>query len=338
MMAWELAGGFGLNNVRESVRPELRPGPGEALVSIKAASLNFRDHLLVAGTYDPRQPLPVILLSDAAGTVVEVGSGVSRVKAGDRVVASFFPDWEDGAISLAAPTNAIAYPRDGVLAERRVFTAGGLFQIPKYLSHVEAAGLPCAALAAWSAIVKLGGVKPGDLVLVQGTGGVALFALQFAKAIGATVIVTSSSDEKLERARALGADHGINYRSTPEWGKAAQAWAGGRSLDHIVELGGADTLERSLRAIKPGGTLSMIGVLGGPKPTLNLPLVVMRQVRLQGVTVGSNQDFAAMLQLMAAHGLKPVVDRVFTFADTVAAFQRMGGGQAFGKIVIDLTI
>ena len=336
MRVWELDSGFGIDNVREATRPEPRPGAGEAVVEVGAASLNYRDHLLVAGIYQPRQRLPVILLSDAAGIVVEVGPGVSRVKAGDRVVASFFPGWEGGALSSEALMSALAYPGDGVLAERRTFAAAGLFPIPPHLSCVEATALPCAGLTAWSAIVGLGRVKPGDLVLVQGTGGVALFALQFAKAAGATVIVTSSSDEKLERARALGADYGINYRSTPEWGKAAQAWAGGRALDHIVELGGGDTLERSLHAIKPGGTLSLIGVLGGPMPTLNLPLVVMRQVRLQGVTVGSNQDFAAMLRAIASQRIRPVTDNVFAFADTRAAFQRMASGQAFGKIVIDL--
>lgn len=333
MRVWELGGAFGLENVRPSERPEPRPGAGEVLVEVKAASLNFRDHLMVAGIYNPRQSLPLVLLSDAAGTVLESGPGVAGVKRGDRVVASFFPDWQGGAPSAGAMMNAVAYPGDGVLCERRVFQARGLFRIPTHLDFVQAATLPCAALTAWSAIVTLGRVKPGDLVLVQGTGGVALFALQFAKAAGATVVVTSSSDAKLERVRALGADHGINYRSTPEWGKAAQAWAG-RSMDHIVELGGADTLERSIRAVRPGGMLSMIGVLGGPKPAINLPLVVMRQVRLQGVTVGSNEGFAAMLRAIAARRLEPVVGEIFDFDRTKEAFERMASGQAFGKIAI----
>src|ERR1700687_1477501 len=213
MHVWELSGGFGLDNVRQSVRPDPRPGSAEALVEVGAASLSFGVPLRAAGISAPRQPLPVILLSDAAGTVMEVGANVTRVKPGDRVVASFFPNWESGAPSSRALGSAVAYPADGVLCERRVFSARALFPIPAHLSFVEAATLPCAALTAWSAIVTLGQVKPGDLVLVQGTGGVAIFALQFAKAAGAVVIVTSSSDEKLERAQALGADHGINYRS-----------------------------------------------------------------------------------------------------------------------------
>lgn len=339
MRVYELSGGFGLDNVREGARLEPRPGPGEALVAVKAAALNYRDHLLIAGSYNPRQPLPVILLSDAAGVVVEVGPNVTHIKRGDRVVASFFPNWEGGAPNAATLTSEaayVAYPADGVLSELHVFNARGLFSIPLHLSFVEAATLPCAALTAWSAIITLGQVKPGDLVLVQGTGGVALFALQFAKLAGATVIVTSSSDEKLERARALGADHGINYCSTVEWGKAAQVWAGGRSLDHIVELGGADTLDRSIRAIRPGGTLSLIGVLSGAKPAINLPLVVMRQVRMQGVTVGSNQGFVAMLNAITTHNLTPVIGHVFGFDDTIAALKLMASGTTFGKITVEI--
>lgn len=336
MRAWELQNSFGLDNLRLTERSDPRPGPGEALVAIEAASLNFRDHLLVEGIYNPRQPLPVIPLSDGAGTVVDVGAGVARVKTGDRVVGSFFPNWEAGTPTSAQLNSASAYPGDGVLCERRIVRENGLFPVPAHLSFVEAAALPCAALTAWSAIVTLGAVKPGEVVLVQGTGGVALFALQFAKLVGATVIATSSSDDKLERARKLGADHGINYRTTPEWGKAAQDWAG-RGLDHVVELGGADTLERSVRAIKPGGTLSMIGVLGGAKPSINLPLVVMRQVRLQGVTVGSNQSFAAMLDAIATHKLKPVIGATFDFDHAKDAFKMMASGQAFGKIGIQVS-
>ena len=230
MRVWELTGGFGLDNVRVSERPESQPGPGQVLIAVSAVSLNFRDHLLVAGSYNPRQPLPVVLLSDAAGTVLEISGGVTRVKPGDRVVASFFPKWESGPPTAAALMSAIAYPGDGVLSQRRVFDEQGLFAIPPHLSDAEASTLPCAGLTAWSAINSLGNVTSDDLVLVQGTGGVALFALQFAKGLGAKVIITSSSDEKLERAKELGADHTINYRVTPEWGKAAQTWAGGRPI------------------------------------------------------------------------------------------------------------
>ncbi len=340
MQAWVLDEGFGIERLRRVDRSMPEPGPGQVLVRITAASLNFRDLLLVQGIYNPRQALPIVPGSDAAGVVTAVGSGVAGFAPGDRVVAAFFPDWPAGRPSAALLGHSFgAFGHDGVLSDYRLFEARGLLRIPDAMTDAEAACLPCAGVTAWSAVVKFGRTQPGDTLLVQGTGGVALFALQFAKAAGARVIVTSSSDEKLARARAMGADFGINYRTTPDWGKAAVAWLRGidptaEGLDHIVELGGADTLDRSIRAIRVGGMLSLIGVLGGPQAPIALPLVVMRQVRLQGVTVGSVEDLRDMLAGMAANGIRPAIDRSFAMDAVPQAFAHMAAGGHFGKIVI----
>jgi NADPH:quinone reductase and related Zn-dependent oxidoreductases len=335
MRAIELHG-FALDQLKMAERPQPAPGPGEAVVRVRACSLNFRDWLLVQGVYNPKQKLPVIPVSDAAGDIVAVGEGVTAFKAGDRVLGHFMPTWLSGEPSVEKFSAGIGSPNDGWLCEYRSFPANALAKIPEHLSYEEAATLPCAALTAWSAIVTLGQVKPGDRVLVQGTGGVALFALQFAKLAGAEVIVTSSSDAKLQKAKALGADHGINYRDNPEWGRVARAISGGQGLDHIIELGGADTLMQSIRAIRPGGMISMIGVLSGPRPEIHLPLVVMQQLRLQGITVGSKEGLDAMLRAIDVSKMHPVLDRSFDFSETGvrAAYAHMGKGQAFGKIVI----
>jgi NADPH:quinone reductase-like Zn-dependent oxidoreductase len=335
--------GFSVDQLALTERPWPEPGtdlnPGDVLVAVKACSLNFRDWLMAQGSYNPRQKLPLIPVSDGAGEVVAVGPGVTQFKPGDRVLGHFFPAWLAGEPSVEKFGISMGGPLDGWLCEQRIFPASALAKIPDHLSYAEAAALPCAALTAWSAIVTLGRVQPGERVLIQGTGGVALFALQFAKLAGAEVIVTSSSDAKLARAKTLGADHGINYKANPEWGKAARAMTGGAGLDHIVELGGAGTLMQSIRAIRPGGTISMIGVLSGPSNDLHIPLVVMQQIRLQGVTVGSKEGLDAMLRAMSVAKTKPVIDSHFEFSESGVrdAYRHMGKGAAFGKIVIGLT-
>lgn len=336
MRVMELAGGFGLDKLALAERPMPMPGPGQVLVRIKAAALNYRDLLLVQGLYNPKQKLPIVPLSDGAGEVVSVGAGVRRFKPGDRVVASFFQDWLAGPPTQEGFASSLGGAQDGVLAEYRCFAEHGLLPIPGYLSDEQAASLPCAAVTAWSAIVGQGRIRPGATVLVQGTGGVALFALQFARLAGAEVVATSSSDEKLKRVKALGAQHLINYRSTPEWGRAARALTDGRGVDQVIEVGGAGTLNQSIRAIRVGGTISMIGVLSGPAHDLLIPLVVMQNLRLQGVTVGSVQDFEQMLAAMQLHRMQPVIDRVFALDETRAAFDHMAAGRHFGKIVIRL--
>lgn len=329
---------FSVDGLRMTERPDPKPKAGEVLVRVQACSLNFRDWLMALGQYNPKQKLPLIPVSDGAGEVIAVGDGVTGFKPGDRVLGHFFPNWLAGEPSVEKFSISMGGPLDGWLCEQRTFPANALAHIPEHLSYEEAAALPCAALTAWSAIVTLGCVQPGERVLIQGTGGVALFALQFAKLAGAEVIMTSSSDEKLARVKAMGADHLINYRTDANWGHTARTLTGGAGLDHIVELGGAGTLMQSIRAVRPGGTISMIGVLSGPGHDLKIPLVVMQQIRLQGVTVGSKEGFDAMLRAMALAKLRPVLDERFEFSEAgvQAAYHHMGGGSHFGKIVIEM--
>jgi NADPH:quinone reductase-like Zn-dependent oxidoreductase len=335
MQVWEVAGGFGLDNLRRTERPQPEPGPRQVRVGVRAVSLNYRDWLLVRGVYNPKQPLPVVPCSDAAGVVEAVGEQVASLRVGDRVTTSFFPGWTAGALTADALATAPGgQGGDGYLARSIVVAEDGLVPTPQTLSDAEAACLPCAGLTAWSAVVRLGQTRPGDTVLIEGTGGVALFALQFAKLAGAVAIVTSSSDDKLARARALGADQGVNYRTDPDWAQTARRLAGGR-IDHVIELGGEETLDQALRAVRPGGTISMIGVLSGPAPRLNMPLVVMRQIRLQGVTVGPRSALLDMMRAIAAGGVRPVIDARYPFAKAADAFRHLSEGSHFGKIVIE---
>jgi NADPH:quinone reductase-like Zn-dependent oxidoreductase len=246
----------------------------------------------------------------------------------------FMQKWIAGQPDLKRITSTLGGPMDGVMQEYMVVDEEGLAKVPEYLTDEEAATLPCAALTAWSALVTEGGVKAGDTVLVQGTGGVSLFALQFAKLLGAEVIVISSSDDKLKQAAALNADEGINYKNVPEWGKAVKKLTGGEGVDHIVEVGGEKTLPQSLRVIRPGGTISMIGVLSGLNMEVSLGLIVTRKVRLQGITVGHRDSFEAMTRAMAKHQVKPVIDRVFAFEELKEAMKYLQQGKHFGKICI----
>jgi NADPH:quinone reductase-like Zn-dependent oxidoreductase len=278
--------------------------------------------------------LPLIMLSDGVGVIDAIGDGVTRFKEGDRVCPLFFQSWIGGDANEERLSLSLGSELDGTMAEFMVLSEQGVAHAPAFLSDTEAASLPTAAVTAWSALVTEGGIKPGQVVLVQGTGGVSLFALQFAKLLGAFVIATSSSDEKLDRARSLGADASINYRTTPEWGRRAREIVGGDGVDHIVEVGGQGTLPQSLRAIRSGGTLSMIGVLAGGTMDVRLGLVVTRHVRLQGITVGSRDDFEAMARAMAQHQLHPAIDRVFAFEALHQALDYLESGQHFGKICI----
>jgi NADPH:quinone reductase-like Zn-dependent oxidoreductase len=334
VLAFELQDAGGIDSLKLVERPVPEPGLGEVLVRIRAVTLNYRDVLTLFGGYGSRQKLPLIPLSDAAGIVETVGPGVSTLEPGQRVINSFFLHWLDGEPSEQKLASAPGGRLDGVLCQYRVFPEHALVRPPEHLSDAGAAALPCAGVTAWSAVVKLGGVEPGDIVLTQGTGGVSLFALQFAKLAGARVISTSSTEEKLEKLRRLGADETINYKSTPEWGRRVRELTGGRGVDLIVEVGGAGTLNESIRSARIGGTLAMIGVLAGPASDLRIPLVVMQQLRLQGVTVGSAEDLRRMTQAVAQHRLQPVVDRTFAFRDAQDAFACMKSGEHFGKIAI----
>jgi len=335
MKVWEIPE-FGLDNLRMADRPEPRPGPGDVLVEVRACSLNYRDVMVARGEYDPRQGLPLVPLSDGVGEVVNVGEGVERVAVGDRVASLFAQRWIAGTPGRRELRSTLGSPQDGMLAQRRLLSEEGVVQVPDFLTDVEAATLPCAALTAWSALVTEGRVSPGDTILVQGTGGVATFALQLGLLLGARVIVTSSSDDKLERVRDMGAWKTINYVDTPAWGKAAKALTGGRGVDLVVEVGGAGTMDQSIRAVRPGGTIALIGVLAGGASRVDLTPVLMRGIRVQGVFVGSREGFEEMLRAVEHHELRPVVDRVFPFENAADAFTHLASGAHRGKVCISV--
>ena len=327
----------GLDHLVLKEMPTPSPGTGEVLVRLRAASLNYRDTLTVLGGYGSKQKQSdLIPLSDGAGEVVALGPGATRWRLGDRVMGCLFPNWIDGEIDAEKIRLALGGSVDGCAAEYRVFAESALVRTPESFSDPEAATFPCAALTAWSAVVTHGEIGPGDSVLTQGTGGVSLFALQFARARGATVIATSSSAERLQRLETLGADHVINYREDPEWGRSVRALTHGRGVDHVVEVGGAGTLQQSIRAVRVGGTISLIGVLAGAKPDFNLALVVTQNIRLQGVTVGSRTQFETMLETIVAHDLRPVIDRTFSLSELRQAIEYVGAGRHVGKVCIVL--
>jgi NADPH:quinone reductase-like Zn-dependent oxidoreductase len=331
--AYALSDGFGLDKLRLVDWPAEPLPEGHVRVAIDAVSLNRRDLLLVQGTYAPRLRMPAIPCSDMAGRVVETGPGADRFKIGDRVVAHMFPDWLSGTPTAEGLRASLGGPvRQGTLRSEIVLPETTLLPVPPHLDARDAATLPCAALTAWSAIAKFGDVGPGTSVLIQGTGGVSVFALQFAKARGATVVATSSHAEKRKRLTALGADHVVDYRN-PEWGEIAKRHVGG-AFELIVEVAGE--IDTVLRMVRPGGMVALIGVLGSATAQVTLPLVVMRQVALQGVTCGTWEDLRDMLAAMTAVQMRPVISDVFPFARAHDAFVAMRDGTHFGKIVIEV--
>jgi len=334
MRVFEIKEKFGLESLTLAERPEPRPGPGQVLVQMRAFSLNYRDLLVVKGLYNPKLALPLVPLSDGAGQVAALGAGVTRVQTGDRVAGTFMPKWVAGELTEAKARSALGAANRGVLAEYVVFDQDGVVHVPEHLTDEEAATLPCAAVTAWHALVSEGGIKAGDTVLTQGTGGVSVFALQLARLAGARVIATSSSDTKLARARELGASDGINYRATPDWDKRVRELTGDVGVDHVVEVGGAGTLARSLRAVRTGGRVSLIGVLTGGSGEVNPLPVLMKNVRVQGIFVGSREMFEAMNRAITLHRMRAVVDRVFAFEEAAQALRYMESGAHFGKIVI----
>lgn len=336
MKAVVIDGSFGLENLRMVELPVPTPGPKQVLVRMSAASLNFRDLLMVKGAYNPRQPLPLIPGSDGVGEVVAAGEGVTRVKVGQRVGTCFCQGWIAGPPTRERLAKTLGGPLDGTLAQYMVLDQQGVVALPGHLSNEEAATLTCAALTAWTALVTEGALRAGSWVLLQGTGGVSIFALQLARLLGARVIITSSSDEKLAQARELGAEHTINYKQDPAWGKTARGLTGGRGVDQVVEVGGAETLAQSLSAVKVGGQISLIGVLSGVKSSVMLTQILMQYVRLQGILVGSRDCFEAMNRAVAASGLKPVVDKVFELEDIAEALAYMASGRHLGKVCIKI--
>jgi NADPH:quinone reductase-like Zn-dependent oxidoreductase len=335
MKAVVIQNAFGLENVAVTDRPDPTPGSGQVLIRVRAASLNYRDLLIARGHYNPKLVFPRILGSDAAGEVVAVGAGVTKWKLGDRVAGCFMQHWDDGPITDAAAKSALGSECDGAFAELMVLEERGAVRIPDHLSYEEAATLPCAAVTAWNALTTAN-TGTGTTVLLQGTGGVSIFALQLAKALGAKAYITSSSDEKLARAAALGAVAGTNYKTNLDWEKWARQQTGGAGVDVVIEVGGAGTLDRSLKAVKTGGHVALIGVLAGTG-NFNPLLVLMKAVRLQGVFVGSRAMFEAMNKVIAEKQIRPVIDRVFPLSDGPAALRYMESGAHFGKVVLKVS-
>ncbi|MWC28850.1 zinc-dependent alcohol dehydrogenase family protein [Paenibacillus sp. MMS18-CY102] len=335
MKAFVLQGGFGLDHIVETNREIPSPGRGEVLIRMKAVSLNSRDIGVIDGFYNPDLNTPLIPVSDGVGEVIALGEGATKFQLGERVSGIFTQSWKTGEATQQNWVTTLGSPLDGLLVEYAVLPEEGLVRVPGYLSDAEAATLPCAGVTAWHAIVEEGKVKAGDTVVVQGTGGVSLFALQFAKLQGAKVIVTSSSDGKLERAKALGADFGINYKKNVNWDQAVLDYTDGRGADHIVDLGGSATLNRSLSALKVGGQISIVGLLSGSSVEgLNLIPAILRKARLQAINVGSRTMFEHMNAALQHHRLHPAIDRVFPFPQAVEALQHLAHGSYFGKICI----
>jgi NADPH:quinone reductase-like Zn-dependent oxidoreductase len=333
--AWVIDQRFGLDALTLVDRSRRPLGPREVRVRVDAVSLNYRDLMVVRGEYNPKQRLPLVPCSDGAGEVIEVGAGTDAPlwNVGDKVVTSFCQGWQSGALTREKALSSLGSPGDGVLAEEVVLRDDGLVAAPRGMSSAEAATLPCAAVTAWSALVEQGRVRAGDTVLVQGTGGVALFALQIASMHGAKVCVVSRSAEKLARTVALGAAQTI-HAPDGQWARAAREWTGGVGFHHVVDLGGAKTLEQSLKAVRYGGRVSVIGVLSGNRTEVSLLPLLMQNVALQGVYVGSREMLASVVTAFESTGIRPVVDRIFPFADAPAAFRYLESGAHFGKVVI----
>ena len=326
---------FGLNELKIEERPVPTPGSGELLIRMKAASLNYRDLLMVTGNYNPKLKMPMVPCSDGVGVIESVGQGCS-MKEGVRVSPIFARTWHDGPPFREMLKRTHGGPLDGTLQQYMVVPEADVVQVPDHLSDEAAAALPCAGLTAWSALVERGPVRPGEKLLILGTGGVSIFALQFGKALGAELIVTSGSDDKLQRARDMGVHHLINYRSSPNWERDVYKLTGGQGVDHIVEVGGVGTLEKSIRSVKPGGSIYLIGVLAGKEAPLDLTPVLMQDIRIQGVVVGSRRAFENMNRAVDVHKMEPVVDRVFSFDESAKAFEYLKSGSHFGKICIKI--
>jgi NADPH:quinone reductase-like Zn-dependent oxidoreductase len=308
-----------------------QPGPGQVLVRVRAVSLNYRDLMISKSAGRQRALVPC---SDGAGEVTAIGAGVTRVQTGDRVAGIFFQTWLDGPLAEEVHAQALGGSANGMLVEYVVLSEQGVVKLPDYLSYEEAASLPCAGVTAWNALVEQGRLQPGQTVLLQGTGGVSILSLQLAKAAGARVIITSSSDEKLARARELGADETINYRSTPEWEKEARRLTHGLGADHVVEVGGGGTLDKALAATRASGHIAVVGVLTGAAAAISTGVILSKSLRLTGIYVGSRAMFERYLRALAQHQLRPVIDRVFDFEEAPAALAYLDSGQHFGKIVV----
>lgn len=334
---------FGLDLLERTSVPVPKPPPGCVLLRVHAVSLNYRDLMVVEGVYNPRMALPRVPCSDAAGEIVAVGEGVTQVRTGDRVCTLFLQRWLDGPLTAAKSTHALGGDIDGVLAEYIVLQETGVIPFPSHLTYAEASTLPCAALTAWNALHYAGdpvsSASEGGTILIQGTGGVSLFALQFARLQGLRPYLISSSDQKLARATAIGLEGACNYRHTPEWSRWIAEVTGNRGVDRIIEVGGAGTLPQSLKAVRTGGLIAQIGVLSGGAAATEIPLgpLLHKQIRLQGIYVGSREMFAEMNAAISSAQLRPIIDHIYPFAEAGQAIASIKTGSHFGKIVIQVS-
>ncbi len=336
MRAYAISDAFGIDNLKLVERDSPRPGKGEVVMRVRACSLNYRDLRMVRGEYNPKQPLPLVPLSDGAGEIVATGEGVTRVKVGDRVTTLFSPHRLGGRPTRATISKNLGGPLDGALQERLLLPETGVVPMPAHLSFEEAATLPCAGVTAWNALVAQGELQKGDTVLTIGTGGVSIFAIQIAKLLGMRVIATSRSAAKLERAKTLGADFTVDTSAHPDWSKEVRKLAGNDGVDHVIEVGGVSTLDQSIRSVRPGGQISLIGVLAGVEKPLNLTPVLMQNIRIQGVFVGDAKVSSDFAQAVEKAQLCPVVDRVFPIDQVHEAFRLMERGEHFGKMSVTL--
>jgi NADPH:quinone reductase-like Zn-dependent oxidoreductase len=334
MKAYQIHTYGGPEGLKLTEVPDLRPGDSDVVVQVRAASLNYRDLVVIAGKYD-RTPRPGrVPLSDGAGEVIAIGSAVTKFKVGDRVAGCFFQGWSSGRLNAGMHRTALGGAIDGVLAEQMRLRDEGLVHLPVNYSFEQGATLPCAAVTAWQALIVRGELAPGETVLLLGTGGVSIFALQLAKAAGAKVIITSSSDEKLQRARKLGADEVINYKADKDWGKTAAKLSGNDGVDHVVEVGGPGTLAQSIRACRFGGKIELIGILGGRETATEVFPIVTKGAAIFGIYVGSREMFENLNRALEQTGIKPVIDKIFPFESAAEAYKYMQSGSHFGKIVI----
>ena len=335
MRSYQVMNSNGIDAIEQIVRDIPIPKDDEILVKMKACSLNYRDILITLGGYVRNEIRPIIPLSDGAGEVVGVGSSVKKLKVGDRVIGNFFQSWETGKINDDGLNSAMGGSIDGVLSDYFILRENCSVKIPSYLSYSEAATLPCAATTAWHSLVSVGEIKANDTILLLGTGGVSIFGLQIAKAMGATTIITSSSDEKLSRAKALGADHVINYKTHPNWEEEVLKITDGKGVDNVLEVGGAGTFEKSSACVKPNGTVSVIGILTGlESPSMSL-MTIFNLLRVQGIYVGSTEMLKELITAMEVHQIHPQVDKTFSFSQAKDAYHWMAQAKHFGKVVIE---